>query len=237
MADDNNDVVDNENDSGENNTPDPIKQVKSEMDRKFNNQNEYLKSVSEQLKTLTESIAAAQATKNQPKEEEVDPMLEPEKFKNKVVNEAVGLATKAVSEMNTKQQATQQVIASIAGEYPEFSKPNSEATTLALSKFQSLPKSLQGTPEGAKLVLYEVAQELGLEKASRRRSNISEDDDAASGGGSAPTNRSRSKGKTDLSPKTLAFAEQLGMDTSDPEVVKRLTKSSENRGGKWGSYR
>jgi hypothetical protein len=112
-------------------------------------------------------------------------------------------------------QAAQQVVSDVASKYPEFAQPGSEAANMAIQRASQLPANLRGTPEGAKMVMLEVASELGLITASKRKQAAQNSEDFSIGGNPSPSKRASGKGTEGIDPKTLAFAELL-----DPSILK-----------------
>lgn len=145
-------------------------------------------------------------------------------------------AARRAEEQVTKRfqasQATQQAVSEVAIKYPEFGQPGSEAANLAVQRANSLPQHLRGTPEGARLVMLEVASELGLVPASKRKQQQAASDDFAIGGNPAPSRRSADPVK-DVDPRTLAFAQLMGVDITDPKRLEGLKKSQKRN---WNKY-
>jgi hypothetical protein len=213
--------------------PDPIKNLKAEFGRKFENINEQLKAQNDELRRTLEAIVAGQSKPAASADDDVDPVLDPKAYAQRIKEETKREVMTEVTRKSELQAATQSEIMRIQGMYPEFSQNGSEATKLALQKFQSLPSSLKGTPEGAKMVMLEVAAEMGLTPASRRKK--AEEDEYVSGGASGATSSARQKKSGSVDNKTLAFAELLGMDISDEKVRKNLEERGKR--DKWGSWR
>lgn len=215
---------------------DPIRNIKAEMDRKIGNLSEQ----NAQIKAALEAIVAQNAAKTKPpaETENLEDLVysDPKRYAQLVEERAIQKASEAVTKQAQMSQATQGTIMSIQAQYPEFGQDNSEAAQLALRKFQTLPAHLKGTPEGAKMVLLEAASELGLVPANKRRRVTEESDDSFSLGGAGGQGTSgRRKTPAKLDPKTLAFAEAIGLDTSKPEVLKSLEERAQR--DSWNKYR
>jgi hypothetical protein len=187
------------------------------------------------MKAALEAITAATARPQAPaqKEEEIDPILDPQRYRQSLKEETKREILGEVERKQSLSQATQSEVMRIQGLYPEFSQDNSEAAQLALRKFSSLPSHLKGTPEGAKMVLLEAAAELGLVQASRRKND--DDEFTVSSGNSQGQNRQPGRKGAKVDQKTLAFAKLIGLDTSKADVQKNLAQFSEQ--GQWNGYR
>jgi len=195
--------------------PDPIKNLKSEFGRKFDSVQDQLKAQNEQLQRMVEQIIAAQSAKQEP-QEEPDPVLNPKQFKEQIKREALA----EVQRSTQLSMATQNEVARIQAMYPEFAQENSEAAQIALKKFQALPAHLKGTPEGARLVLFEAANEVGLVPKKARKTEQGADEGYTMGSSPSKNIRQSSQGKLDE--RSLAFAQLVGLNVDDPEVRKRL---------------
>jgi hypothetical protein len=208
---------------------DPVKNLKSEVSRKFDNISEQLRTQAEQMQAMLSSLQAAKSTPAAPVEEP-DPIVDPVAFKARIKEEA---KSEIRSEINLSQ-ATQSEIMRLQAMYPEFGENDSKAAKIALQKFQSLNPALKGTPEGAKLVMMETAAELGLIPASRRRRSESEDDYTVGGSPSAAAPQRGKQTSKKVDDLTLAFASYIGIDVNDQNTRKELEKYAQrDRWGKW----
>lgn len=214
----------------ESGAPDPLKNIKAEMDRKLGNVTEQLRLQSEMLERTLQQMQAAKNTAPAAPVEEPDPIIDAAGYKEHIKREVLG----EVERRNSLSQATQSEIMRLQAMYPEFGENNSEAAKVALQKFQALDPALKGTPAGAKLVMMEAAAELGLVPASRRRRSESEDDYTVGGSPSqaAPQRSKQSSKKVD--DLTLAFASKIGINVNDQNTRKELEKYAQrDRWGKW----
>ena len=203
---------------------DPLKNVKSEFDRKLSNVNETLSSVMQRLEAMAQP-AAAPATDD--KKRLADLMFsDPEAYTAEIERRAVERARKEsreeVSQITRQQSAIQSTVADLHSKYPELGDVNGEAYKLAVEKANQLPASMRGTPEGIKIALLETVSELGLVPQNKRKAAPAKNDDfslSGSGSGSAPKRQSAAK---DLDPKTVQIAALMGMNVDDPKVIERL---------------
>lgn len=147
-----------------------------------------------------------------------------------IEDRAVRRAQEQVNKQLQLSQAAQQAVGEIAGRYPEFAQPGSEAGTMAIQRANNLPAHLKGTPEGARMVMLEVASELGLLPVNKRKQATSQQaaDDFAIGGQAAPSKRGAADPTKGIDPKTLAFAELLDPSIkSDPKRLEALKNASQ----------
>lgn len=213
---------------------DPIKQIKSEFGRKFDNLNAELKAQNEMVQAALANLVA----NNQPPQQSA-----PRKPVSQLIFEdtdaAVAQITKQVTDQVTgslsRTQGVANVISEFTSKYPEFAKDDSEATKLTLKKSKSLPHSLQGTPEGARMAMLEAVAELGLVAASKRSTRVDQNDDfSLSGSNSAP--RAPKTKEPELDPKSLALGELLGVDyKKDPKRMENLKKAAARTN--WNRYK
>ena len=213
--------------------PDPLKNLKAEFGRKFENITEQLARQNDEMRRALESLATKQAPAAPA--EEVDPIVDPVRYKERVKAETKEEILSEIDHRNALSQATTAEVMKMQSLYPEFSQENSEAARVALQKFQALPKHLKGTPEGARLVLRDTADELGLTPVSRRKSGQDGDDYSVSSSGGGGSSRSRREREPKVDDKTLAFAELIGLNVNDPAVRKGIEERAKR--DSWTKYR
>jgi hypothetical protein len=200
-------------------TPDPIKNLKAEMDRKLSN-----------LEASNAKLIAALEAMNKPA-----PQAEPKQKKISDVifdnpDEAVDLIekriTKSVDDRLSQREAASQkqtkVLTSLVADYPELGIQGSDLHTRAVELFEAMEAEEKTHPVAYKTAVAQAASELGYRPKAKR----SADDDSfsmGSGGGGRPPRDKKEK----EDPNVEAIASLLGVDMAN--VKKRQRKNY----GKW----
>ncbi len=213
---------------------DPVKNLKSEFSRKFDNTNSRLEQLNQQLAQMMETLQSSSKPSEPAKPLKDLAFDDPEEYARIVEERATKRAEEKVTKQFQLSQATQNVVADIQNKYPEFAQQGSEASQLAIQKAAQLPPHLRGTPEGAKIALMDAVAELGLVPASRRQSKSSGDDFTLSGQ-SKPTSKRPSDPAKDIDPNTLAWMDLLDPSfKNDPKRVENLKNISKRKS--WTKY-
>jgi hypothetical protein len=205
--------------------------------RKFGNQAQVIAQQNAQLLELMAAQQQRQAPPAAPQRSMKDMVYDDtDAFVDTVVARAEQAADRRVEQKVQLSTATQSVVGELSAKYPEFSDARSEAAALAVQKAGRLPAHLKGTPEGAKMVMLEAASELNLIPApARRPAQQQETDDFALSGSTKGSARTRGNDpKKDIDPLTLAFAQELGIDLTDPKRVEGLKQASQRKN--WNRY-
>lgn len=232
--------VDNAPDAGD---VDPIKNVKAEMNRKFQNLSETNQKLAQQNEALNAKIDLLLNTVSQPKQEsssEDDEALrytDPDAYIEKKLKDVDKKVDAKIAQTEQMNSAKQQTLIALATDYPEINDPSSALYKKAIELGSSYPANFVSSPEGIRLIVREAAADIGLlPKKSRQVSSEEGDDDMAEfigGGGSGNKPPSGPKNKDKLDPKTLAVAELMGLNVNDPKVVERLKERSKRNYNKY----
>jgi hypothetical protein len=217
---------DGQGDSGE---QDPIKNVKSEFNRKFDDVTSQIQRQNQEMSAAMNAILETLSTKQQaaPAQEENMADLaitDPAKYAQIIENRATQRAMQAVTQVTQQQQQNTQVIAEYASKFPEFSDSNSELAKTAIAEYQKLSPKLKDTREGTEMALLKAVQMTGAIPMDKRKKQEANEDFTTSASTGQSTQRRQQQREPDLDPKTIGFAEQLGVNVKDPEVLKRLKK-------------
>lgn len=186
---------------------DEIKNLKMEFSRKMDNTNAQLQALLNEMKSSKPAQSEAKPVSVYDNEQEFRRQIK-EEAKAEIRSE---LATK--ESHNSKYQAT---INSIVQEYPEVSNTSSELMVRAQEIFASLGDDEKSSPIAMKAAVTSAAAELGIRPKSKR--STSSNDNFSLGSGSTP----KSTKKSEIDPRTEAFAKMVGLDLSKPEVRERL---------------
>jgi hypothetical protein len=227
--------------SDENNTggtPDPVKNVKMEMDRKFGNVEESLKTVqatnAQLLKELTALAERTKAAIPEKKEEEPSFYADPEAAVEKRVQAAKNEWRQEQDKKEKKVVEQQRTLSSLQAEFPELNDSTHPLTKRAVEIFNEYPDEYKASVLSYRAAVKEAALETDTKPLSRRRKE--ETEQAEADGWTMPSRRGDAPVKRKATQATLAFAEALGVDTSDAKVKESLDKYSSVRPEEWLSY-
>ncbi len=205
------------------------KELKAEMNRKLDGLKSELQQSTNQTQAMMDQYLAAinaRAAGSQaaPAAKKLADLQyeDPDAYEREIENRAARIANEIVDRKLSSSNATQTVINSLASEYPELKDINSELSQEALKVYQTLPKHLQGTPEGTRMAIREAAALSGVVPVSKRKASESEEFSVSSG---SPSRRASSK-KEDVDDKTLVFAQAIGLNTNDPKILENLKKNT-----------
>lgn len=225
----------NEADSGEEQVPDPINNLKAEYGRKFDNLNQTLAQQTAQLNALMETLTQKQANGNATqvdKKKLADLVYEnPEEYARIVRDEAVNSAREVITQESQRASATTQVLNTLTNEYPELRDQSSELYKTAIATYNNLPNYLKNTPEGFKTAIRDAAADLGVQSSKHRKTKASDNDDFL--GGSSGNTTTRTPKKADIEDGVLIWADALGLDVKSKEVQARLKEHSKRDFKKW----
>lgn len=220
---------------------DPIKNLKSEMDRKLGNIEQMLAGQNQQLQAQMEAALAAISTRQQaaqsagPKKKLADLALEsPDEFESEIDRRVDERASSIVSRATQSTNSTNAVLGQMTRDYPELNDSNSEMTKKAVEIYNSVvPKHLHGTPEGTRMAIREAAADLGVVPVSKRKKVEADADEYVAPGNTGESRRASSgKKKDELSADQLAAAQLLfgsKLDVNDPKVRAELTKNANRK--------
>ncbi len=211
---------------------DPVRNLKSEVSRKFENLNSQFAQLNQSLQAL--------ANRNQPEAAPVkqaslkDQMFEdPDGAAEVITQRAVARADQIISAKVERQQALQQTVLNMTAEYPEMGKNGSEAANTAQRIHASLPAHLQNTPEGAELAISRAASQLGLTPTSKRRKQTGDDDGFIPQSKGSPRGRATSA-ESELTDEQFTFAHILNESIGRKFDEKKLKKYAGRKN--WTTY-
>lgn len=207
--------------------PDPITNLKSEMNRKLENFStglEALKASNDAIMAKLSASAAPVAQADVPAEKRVSVFENEEVFAEDVISKAEKRIEARLNQREEQTRKQQETINSLYSEFPELKQDNSEMTRLSIEKLNKLSAQEKSDPRSVKLIALEAAAELGLKPMSKRST-----EEASLGGGRSG---SRSSGKEKDVPETMKlFAELVDVDID--KVKKRIAKRK-NAFTSWG---
>ncbi len=208
-----------------NSQPDAYSKRFESMDAAIAAQNRQLQAI---LDNVTAAASYRQQPASSPPQKPLKDMLldEPDQFVEQIEQRAAERASRVIEQKVQASQATQNVVMEMQSKFPEFSQSGSEAARLAFEKASTLPKGLQGTPEGIRMAMQDAAIELGLVVASKRKTATSNDDFSVSNSSSQGRQAARGNKKEEVADATLEFARLLGVPINDPKRIAGLKKAS-----------
>lgn len=212
----------------------------------FKQLNEQIGNLSKRLDSQTKATAPAPKAKEETVEEDlgdlllVNPSKAVERITKKVENEVsqkFGAKDQAAREFSSK-------FVELSQDYPEI---NSQSSDLYQRAFELLQNSATKENDVGALerAVLRAASEKGVlpmkhRKQSRQDQEDQDGDEYLGGNSGASPTSSRSERRDrnkKLPAATLAFAQALGLNTSDPKVVERLQEHHVKRSGNWNRYR
>ncbi len=212
--------------TGQTNQPDPITNLKAEMNRKLENSNSELAAMKAQMAQLLSG-------KGQPQpEEDFDP-YDPQAVRQavkKTVDAGISAYKEEQNKFHQHEARKQQVILTLVNEYPELQNPGSELVQDARAILEKLPADEQNSSVAYKAAILEAAVNRGITPKSKRQSTS---DDSFQLGGSKPNSGSK-RGKDEMEPSVQAWMDALApytdsIDFKKPEVRARIKERSEAR--------
>lgn len=230
MSTDNTDA--NASTEAEGTEADPIKNLKSEVSRKFDNisaANAALAQQNAEIKAQLDALVASQRSTNTevtPSKGKKAPDMydDPEGYAQYVAEIATRAATDNANRTVNSNNEFNSTVAQLTSEYPEFQNNTSELSLETLKIFNSLPKNEQNS-RGIRYAAREAAAIHGIVPVAKRArtSNPDDFDHKGSGGGQRPP----APKKTKLDPNALEFAKLMGKDINDPKYIESLTKAAQ----------
>lgn len=207
---------------------DPTKNLKAEFQRKFDNMTAEVAKQRELSEQLLARIAALPTTeKKQEREPDLSDLIysDPKRYSEIMEERAEARIMKKLE----GQQRNANVLNQLMNEYPETGDQDHPLTKRAVEIYNGLPSDEKTSPAAYRAAVAEAAAEMGVKPRSKRPA----DEEYTMGAGSSGSRR-RSKGDSEKAdPATLGFAAAVGLDISDPELVKRLAKRAQRT---WTKY-
>jgi hypothetical protein len=193
-----------------------------------------LSQFSETLRQMNEQMAQTQASMQEIVQRTTRP-AEPQEEENLYDPQTLlKRADRAFTEKLQAERAKDMAIYNSAQEFPEI-QTDPKVRQSVVKAQQRLPQHMRDTAEGYRAAVLEAVAEHGLISKSKRQV-VDEDTSIAPRGGAGPQPSARTRGgkKAKLQPETLELAEIMGMNTEDPELLKRLESHNERP---WNKYR
>lgn len=219
-----------------------FKNFQSEFDRKLGNttsQIEALAQSNQQVLEALNSISSKSQTHNSGDSDSLSSLLyeDPERYAAEVEKRAEERISKKLEEKQQKEQQSQsevtQVLQQMQSNYPELADPNHELTKRAVEIHNSLSDRDKANAALAyRSAIAEAVSELGIKKVSQRKKSSDYEDFTLSGTSSGTSRSDRSRSKLDKN--TILFAEAMGLNTEDKDLLKRLARRSEKNYKKGG---
>ena len=241
-------MSDQTNAQNEGGKPDDVaKQLKSEFNRKFQNQEAQLSALAKSNEQLMQMLSGLnERFTSSPKDtvesvsEDLDP-LDPD-YTDKLERRL----EKKFEERQRQNEKTQQqivgernrVLSEVAKQYPEVTNNQSELHQKAAAIFEGYTDSEKSNPAALRSAIYQAASELGVVPVSKRKARDDSDEEytvpsnSRSSGSDEEVSKPGKKGK--LSTNTLWTAQLMGLDVEDEEIVKRLEKRAQRK--RWSRY-
>lgn len=233
---------------------DPVKNLKSEFDRKLGNQEQKLSQLEENSKKVLDQLNNLAISYQQQQEaakpkaattddEGLEDLMysDPKKYNDIITQRAIAEAEKRMEQKIAQQQQAQvkqnETINALVKEYPELSNPNAELTMKAIEFYNNLPEAEKSSSLSYKVAVRDAAVELGIKPFSKRNQDQSNDDDSFTlQGGSKGISGSKDR-KNTISSKTADFAAIMGVDLKDEKVKERIESYSELTPSEWMRYK
>lgn len=233
---------DNSADTGEStgsDNQDPIKNLKSEIDRKLGNTEASIAELHKQNQALIDQISkmAQSATASKPVSKESEVSLsdliydDPEKAIAIIEQRTEERIRKSLNEDKQAQYKTTEVLNKLVSEFPELGDTNTDLYKKAIEIYNSMDAEDKTSPSAYKSAVYAAAVDVGVKPKSKRTSDDSQDFTLGSGGtGSSKSAKKSSKVENGI----LESAKLMGLNVDDPKVVERLKSRSERKN--WLKY-
>lgn len=221
-------VMPNENQGESTPTTSPddvIQNVKSEFNRKIENQNAQLSSVVSELQKLTQSLNSRQSPAPSESVKEVSVFDDEAAYTRNLEAKLEAKFERKVSEREQMQAKQQAVVNSIIADYPEANDIGSELYKRTMEIFGQFDESDRKSPLAMKAAVTSAAAEQGLKPKSKRRAVSENDDFSLSSTKSAPKG-SKKSATEGISDATLEFARLTGLNVNDEKVLENLRKRS-----------
>lgn len=205
-----------------------VTNLKSEMNRKFENLEATNKALLAKLTELGKPVATPAK-----KEVKKDFWDAPEEAVEQKVKAGVDAVLEKLRRDNEEASKKNQVIGALYGEFPELADNNHPLTQKAVEIFNALPEMERQSPLAYRLAVKEAAMELKVpNKKSRAEDYV--DSFSLSGGGSGSGGGGKTKREPDLDPRTVEAARLLGLDMDDEKQVTALKKTASRKNwNKW----
>ena len=210
--------------------------LKQEFNRKLGSYEQKLSELASTNQALLQKLSQLTQPKVETRDEDdIDKVWydDPRKAAAKIKEQ-----TKAeiMAEYNKAQEAqarTQSTLAALVADYPELNDAGHDLTRKAVELYNSMSDSEKTSPVAYKAAVREAAAELGIVPMKRRSSDDEAFTGSASNGYAASTQR-KAKSKDDLDPRTIAFAQLVGLKVDDAKTMENLKNRAKRQN--WNKY-
>lgn len=208
--------------------------LKQEMNRKLGSYEQKLAELAQTNQALLAKLSQITAPKAV-EDDDLDKMWydDPKKAAARIKEQTKAEIMAEVRSNQETQQRTQSTLAALVNDYPELNDANSELTRRAVEIYNSMSDSDKTSPVAYKAAVREAAADLGV-VPMRKRVQDEDNFTGSSASGYAAASERRSKGKDDVDPRTIAFAQLVGLDISNPKTMENLKTRSKRT--KWDKY-
>lgn len=244
---DSDDTLGTAQDAGEDSTPDPIKNLKAEMNRKLQNADRQIGTVLQQNQNLSQQLntvlaqlnrgANAPSASQSKKLEELiqdDPAAAAAEIEAMTERKAARYVDSAVQ----AERSRNQVLSNLSSQYPELNDASSELHLEASAIFDTFDERFRADPISYETAVLRAAAKHGVMPVQKRKKPTDADADTFTmpRGGSGQTTRTQAPQKVD--PKTDAFADIMAEHAGIKDVEtykKNVAKRAQRKNWKtWG---
>ncbi len=222
---------------------DQFKNLKSEFNRKLENQEKQFEAVNAALQNIAQSLESSRTTTAAPAPatsgfdsnlealQYSDPVKYAEIIKNQAKQEALKEFQSYQMEQSKRQQATQAkqnaIIAEITREFPEATQAGHPLYDKVQEMYKSLPPDKQNDSSQWESVVYKAAFEVGVKPRSKRSSDDPNDGFVVAGSGGFPKGGNKqAANQSAVTEGMLQFAQLLGRPVEDENYRKSLEKAA-----------
>jgi hypothetical protein len=204
------------------NAPDPITNIKGEMNRKLGNLEsklaEMTATIQAQLAQMQKPAAAAEPRAQKPLKDLL--YDDPEAYARAVTEEATRHAEKLIEERTRKANEQQSILSSLVSEYPELNSMDAELTKLAVEKYKGIGAE---SPIAYRAAVAEAAAELGVKPKSKRKASAESDGESFSLGGSGGSGKPSRAQSAQVDKAVEALAARMGVSVT-PQMRENIKK-------------
>lgn len=223
---------------------DPLKNVKSEFDRKIGNVDQKLDQTNKTLAGLVTQLQAiaktATPTKAPSEGNSIQKEIEnswydnPSKAVHLIKEETKNELRKEIVDANVIQQKTTNTLNTLIRDFPELADQENEFTKRAVQLYSELPEDEKTSPAAYKAAVREAALEMGIKPRSKRSDEELDDFSLRGGGNFSGRSENNARKRNTLNPSVADFARLVGINPEDPKTKERLMSNhGRKRWDKW----
>lgn len=228
--------------TGEGTNTDPLDALKSEFSKQNSGVLNEIQALKQSLLGLNEAIKqkSTPAPSQNNNQDEPDPIIDPKGYREYIKRELSQEVESKLDQRLTIQNQRQAQLAALVQDYPELQNNNSDLTKKAIELFSSLSDVEKNSPTAYKFAVQSAAAELGVLTMSKRKTledndnfTINNSNSSSNRSGSGQSNKGVDK-DAKIPDETLQFAQLLGLDTNNPEYIKRLKTAAKRKN--WSKF-